>query len=197
MARADPARVIGLHLNTINGSAPPPDAGTALSPADQAIADRYRTLLSAPHFNLLAQAPLGIAHALADSPAGLAAFMGERLRDWADRSLPGNPALDPDWMIMTIALTWLTGTAGSSLMLYHDAVADPAPERFVTVPTAFAHFPAEDVLIPRPWAERHFNIVRWTAMAAGGHYPATEVPDLFIADLRAFARQLSSRFETG
>jgi pimeloyl-ACP methyl ester carboxylesterase len=192
MARDYPRNVIGLHLNTINASPPPADTGIVLDAADQAIADRYLGLLSAPHFNLLAQAPLGIAHALADSPAGLAGFMGERLRDWADRSLPDNPGLDPEWMVATIALTWLTGTAGSSLMLYRDAVSDPAPERFVAVPTAFAHFPAEMVVIPRPWAERHFAIARWTSMAAGGHYPATEVPGPFVADVRALATQLCS-----
>jgi microsomal epoxide hydrolase len=93
-------------------------------------------------------------------------------------------------MVATIALYWFTGTAASSAMLYREALLDPAPECFVTVPTAVAHFARELVVVPRPWAERHYNIVRWTRYPRGGHYAAIEVPDLFLADLRGFARML-------
>ncbi|MBW8755451.1 MAG: epoxide hydrolase [Sphingomonadales bacterium] len=190
MAREWPERVIGLHLNAINGSPPPADAGIALSPEDRALADTYSRLLAFPHFNLLAQAPLSIAHALNDSPAGLAGWIGEKLRDWADQDKPGNPGLAPDWMLATIALYWLTGTIGSSSALYLEAVRDPLPERFVAVPTAVIHFAGEIVMVPRRWAERHYNIVRWTRHARGGHYAAIEAPEDFVADLRGFAAQL-------
>jgi len=190
MAREWPDRVIGLHLNAVNGSAPPPGAEVALSADEQALVAVYSRLLAYPHFNLLAQAPLSVAHAMNDSPAGLAAWLGERLRDWADVDLPDNPGLSPDWMLATIALYWFTGTAASSQMLYREAVLDPVPERIVTVPTAVAHFARETVMIPKPWAERHYNIVRWTHYERGGHYAAIEVPDLFVEDVRSFARQL-------
>jgi pimeloyl-ACP methyl ester carboxylesterase len=197
MARLFPERVIGLHLNSLNGSAPPADAAVVLSPADQALAEGYAGLLSAPHFNLVAQAPLGIAHALNDSPAGLAAWLGERLHDWADTDLHGNPGLAPDWIVATSALYWFTGTAASAQMLYREAALDPAPERYVAVPTAVAHFARELVMIPRPWAERHYNIVRWTRLAQGGHYPALEVPELFLEDVRAFASMLCGTGKAG
>ncbi len=206
MAREWPERVIGLHLNAVNGSPPPAGAamalspaGTAmaLSPADQALAERYSRLLAFPHFNLLAQAPLSVAHALNDSPAGLAGWIGEKLRDWADTEMPGNPGLAPDWMLATIALYWLTGTIGSSSALYLEAVRDPVPERYVAVPTAVAHFAAELVMMPRPWAERHYNIVRWTRYPRGGHYAAIETPDEFVADLRGFAQHLSGSGKAG
>jgi microsomal epoxide hydrolase len=190
MARDWPERVIGLHLNSVNGSAPPPEAGVTLSSEEQRQAEVYATLLAHPHFNLVSQTPLGIAHALNDSPAGLAAWIGERLHDWADTGLPGNPGLSPDWMLATIALYWFTGTAGTSQTLYREAVRDPAPERFVTVPTAVAHFARELVVIPRPWAERHYHVVRWSRFAQGGHYPAIEVPGAFVDDLRGFAAML-------
>ncbi len=195
IARDHPDRVIGLHLNSVNGSAPPAEAGVVLSPADQALAGTYAALLRYPHFNLLTQAPLSIAYALNDSPAGLAGWIGEKLRDWADTALPDNPSLD--WMVATIALYWFTGTAGSSQMLYREAVLDPAPERFVAVPTAVAHFAAETVMIPRPWAERHYNIVRWTPIRHGGHYPATEVPGAFLEDVRSFAGMLCEKPKAG
>lgn len=197
MAREHPERVIGLHLNSVNGSAPPAEAGVVLSAADQKLADIYAGLLRAPHFNLVAQAPLSVAHAMNDSPAGLLAWLGERLRDWADLALPGNPCLTPDWIVATTALYWFTGTAASSQMLYREAVHDPAPERFVSVPTAVAHFAAELVMIPRPWAERHYNVVRWAEIAQGGHYPAIEVPGLFLEDVRSFAQMLCGAEKTG
>jgi len=195
MAREWPARVIGLHLNSINGTAPP--SNPALSPDDEALADTYRTLLSAPHFNLVAQSPLSIAHALNDSPAGTLAWHGQWLQAWADAELADNPGLVSEWIVGNSALYWLTGTAASAAMLYREAVQDPAPERFVTVPTAVAHFVKELVVIPRPWAEHHYNIARWTKIDRGGHYPAIEVPDLFIEDVRTFAAELCQSGEAG
>lgn len=189
MARALPERVIGLHLNAVNGS-PPPEGTASLSEGDRAIAETYATVLSYPHFNLLVQTPLSVAHAFNDSPAGLAAWFGERLIGWADPRLPDNPGLD--WIIGTIALYWLTGTSASSAMLYREAALDPLQERYVTVPTGVAHFAAETVMIPRPWAERHYNIVRWTRHDYGGHYPAIEVPGPFTEDVRSFANALCS-----
>jgi hypothetical protein len=32
--------------------------------------------------------------------------------------------------------------------------------------------------------------VWWSTPAAGGHFPADEVPELFIEDIRGFGRQL-------
>ena len=78
-----------------------------------------------------------------------------------------------------------------------EAVLDPAPERFVSVPTAVAHFAKETVIIPRPWAERHYDVVRWTPYPRGGHYAAIEVPDLFLEDVRAFASMLCAGGKAG
>jgi pimeloyl-ACP methyl ester carboxylesterase len=44
--------------------------------------------------------------------------------------------------------------------------------------------------VPRSWAERLYFITHWNEMPAGGHFPALEQPELFVADLRAFFRQL-------
>jgi microsomal epoxide hydrolase len=197
MARQFPERLMGLHLNSVNGSAPSPEAGVVLSAGDQAMADTYAGLLSYPHFNLLSRTPLAIAHALNDSPAGLAGWVCEKLYDWADHDMPDNPALSLDWMVATAALTWFTGTAASSGMLYHEAVADHAPGGFVTVPTAIAHFARELVMIPRPWVERHYNLVRWTRYPRGGHWAAIEVPGPFCEDVRTFASMLCDGGKAG
>ena len=188
IARQHPDRVIGLHLNSVNGSPPPDRENVQLSAEEKSWVTEHGT---APHFPLFSRTPASAAHALNDSPAGLAGFIGERLRDWADNRGHDGPALSMDCMIGLIALYWFTGTAGSSALLYHAMVHDMPQERFVSVPTAAAIFAEEIVKIPRAWAERHYNIVRWTLFDRGGHYAALEVPDLLIEDLRRFAAALA------
>ena len=59
----------------------------------------------------------------------------------------------------------------------------------VRAPTGCSVFPAE---VPRPsrrWAERRYpDVLYWAEHDRGGHFPALEVPDLLVADLRAFFR---------
>jgi pimeloyl-ACP methyl ester carboxylesterase len=43
---------------------------------------------------------------------------------------------------------------------------------------------------PRTYAERGFNIQRWTQMPTGGHFFASEEPKLLAQDLREFFRPL-------
>jgi hypothetical protein len=47
------------------------------------------------------------------------------------------------------------------------------------------------------WAERFFNVQRWTPMASGGHFAAMEEPELLAEDIRAFFRPLRSRIALG
>ena len=44
---------------------------------------------------------------------------------------------------------------------------------------------------PRSWAERAYNVVRWSEQPRGGHFAAMEEPDLFTAELRAWGREAS------
>jgi microsomal epoxide hydrolase len=51
-------------------------------------------------------------------------------------------------------------------------------------------FPGErDLLVPREFAERSYNIVHWNDMPRGGHFPAVEEPGLLVDDLRTFFRK--------
>jgi microsomal epoxide hydrolase len=67
----------------------------------------------------------------------------------------------------------------------------PLPDnQRIEVPTAYASFPREILHPPRAWAERMYNIKRWTLMPAGGHFAALEEPEALAADIRAFFRDL-------
>jgi len=46
-------------------------------------------------------------------------------------------------------------------------------------------------MMPRAVAERSHNVVHYTEMPRGGHYPFYEAPDLLIDDIRRFSRDLS------
>jgi pimeloyl-ACP methyl ester carboxylesterase len=58
------------------------------------------------------------------------------------------------------------------------------------VPAGFALFPGDIGVPPREWAERFYNVQRWTPMPRGGHFAAHEEPELLAEDLRAFFRPL-------
>ena len=38
----------------------------------------------------------------------------------------------------------------------------------------------------REFAERDYNVVQWTDMQRGGHFPALEQPTLLVDDIRRF-----------
>jgi pimeloyl-ACP methyl ester carboxylesterase len=43
---------------------------------------------------------------------------------------------------------------------------------------------------PREWAERFFDVQRWTAMPRGGHFAALEEPAALAEEIQAFFRPL-------
>jgi len=52
-------------------------------------------------------------------------------------------------------------------------------------------FPGEkDLVVPREWAERTYNIRRLTDMPSGGHFAALEEPELLVEDIRSFFREV-------
>ena len=62
----------------------------------------------------------------------------------------------------------------------------------VSAPVAIPLFPAELTRPARRWAERYYNLQRWTPMPAGGHFAAMEEPQALVADIRDFFRGLRS-----
>lgn len=190
IARQAPERVIGLHLNLVNGSPPADAESIPITPEEQSWLPKDGGFTVLGHFALQSQMPAAAAYAFNDSPAGLAAWIGDKILAWTDNR--AGRGLPLERYVATIALYWLTGTIASSFLLYWEMAHNPPQERYVAVRTAGAIFPEEQVKIPRGWAERHFNIQRWTLFDRGGHFAAMEVPDLLIGDVRAFARQLGA-----
>lgn len=190
VALRHPDRLLGLHL------VPPlvaPDRDD-LSAAERAALDDLdeRTRHGSGYSAMHATRPQTIGYALLDSPAGLAAWIGEKLWTWPDQTTGG---LTRSQILDNLSLYWFTGTAASSARLYWESIAEvsawfTAPTTdTISVPTGCSVFPAE---VPRPslrWARRRFtNIVHWSEPDHGGHFGAWEQPDRFVEDIRATNR---------
>jgi microsomal epoxide hydrolase len=137
--------------------------------------------------------PQTLAFGLTDSPAGLAAWIVEKFRTWSDCGGDVERSFSRDDLLTNVMIYWVTGAIASSFWPYYDRLHAgwPLPDGArVEVPTAYAAFPREIIIPPRAWAERVFNIARWTVMPRGGHFAAMEEPELLAADLRAFFRPL-------
>ncbi|MFI8526205.1 epoxide hydrolase family protein [Promicromonospora sukumoe] len=132
--------------------------------------------------------PQTVAAGLNDSPAGLAAWIVEKLRAWSFGDL--EDAYTRDEILTNITIYWLTGTIGSSMRMYHANGAIPARQvtRRVEVPSGFSLFPGDIVRPPRAWLERTANTVYVSEPERGGHFAAFEEPELYAQELRDFFR---------
>ena len=72
----------------------------------------------------------------------------------------------------------------------HELAPDElGPQEFVEVPTGIAVFAnnfVDEGTPPREWAERLYNVSRWTPMARGGHFAPVEEPELLARDIVGF-----------
>jgi pimeloyl-ACP methyl ester carboxylesterase len=134
--------------------------------------------------------PQTAAVGLTDSPAGLAAWIVEKLRAWSDCDGDVERSFTRDEMLTNITIYWLTATIGSSMRMYRaNAAISPAQlARRVEVPSGFSLFPADIARPPRAWLERTTNLVRVTELPCGGHFAPFEEPELYAEELRAFFR---------
>jgi pimeloyl-ACP methyl ester carboxylesterase len=189
----DGEHVVGIHLApTLAG--PDPTRVSDLTDAErEALAQlQERGRSSSAYSQMHRTAPQTLGYALVDSPAGLCAWMGEKLLAWSDPTLVGagdRPGgLSRNQILDQVTLYWLTGTAASSARLYAESIdqvsawisgtrADP-----ISVPVGASIFAAE---LPRPsrrWAARRYpNIRYWIEHEHGGHFPALEVPELLVS----------------
>jgi pimeloyl-ACP methyl ester carboxylesterase len=134
--------------------------------------------------------PQTAAFGLNDSPAGLAAWIVEKLRAWSDCDGDIERSFSKDEILTNVTLYWMTETIGSSMRMYRANAAIPpaALARRVEVPSGFSLFPADIVRPPRAWLERTANVVRVTEPPRGGHFAPFEEPELYADELRVFFR---------
>ena len=190
-----PDRIMALHLNYIPGSYRPfLEPNAKLTSAEE---EFFKVLghwadERGAYSHVQRTRPQTAAYGLNDSPAGLAAWILEKFREWSDCDGDVYRRFTPDELLANVTLYWMTQTIHSSFRLYFEGRKAPlqfGKGEFIHAPTAVAHFPKELPFPPRGWIERRYNVQHWTEMPRGGHFAAAEEPELLAEDLRAFFRR--------
>jgi pimeloyl-ACP methyl ester carboxylesterase len=139
--------------------------------------------------------PQTLADGMHDSPVALCAWITERRRNWSDCGGDVEKRFSKDDLLTTMMIYWVTESFVTSVRYYYEAQHRPwRPEHnrtpVIEAPTGIAIFPKELLIPPRRWAEKYYNLKRWTIMTAGGHFAHAEEPEQLIQDVRAFFRPL-------
>jgi pimeloyl-ACP methyl ester carboxylesterase len=150
--------------------------------------------------------PATLAHGLNDSPTALAAWIVDKFHAWSDCRGNIESRFTKDELLTNVMIYWTTQTIDSAFLPYYDFTNSGAMTWVVEgvkqwmgstgVPAAFARFPKDISHPPREWAERFFNVQRWTEMPEGGHFAALEEPQRLVDDIRAFFRPLRASAQT-
>lgn len=201
LGHAHPGRMLGVHMTMVVL----PELlhldleASAYAPDEQWMLERIAEV--APHITshvaVHGADPQTLAYAMADSPAGTAAWLWERRRSGSDcggRDLAEYQGRD--FLCTLASLHWLTNTTGSSFRIYKEHFAGaglqmgwPRLHRdlpVIPVPTGVSLAPKEMTFLPRAVLETHTNLQHWRLLPRGGHFLPAEQPGLLAAEYRAF-----------
>jgi pimeloyl-ACP methyl ester carboxylesterase len=189
LARRHQDVVAAIHLATPSLPAPPRPWTAAEEAYLTEVADW--TAEEGGYAHQHATKPATLAAGLLDSPAGLAAWIGEKLVSWSSSALNGESAFPEELLLDTLTLYWCTSTIGSSLLPYwryrHEPGAALPADSPPNVPTAISLFGGERIPFPKPpreLAERYVRVTGWNVEPAGGHFPAVATPARLATILR-------------
>jgi pimeloyl-ACP methyl ester carboxylesterase len=190
----DGAHLIGLHSNMCMANAPSgpnPNEGVPVEELARIAAVQKQMANETAYFQVQSTKPMTIGVGLNDSPAGLAAWIVEKFRNWSDSGGNVEKRFTKDELLTNVMIYWVTHSAASSARIYFENRVDAGARGRVETPFACARFPGEVfALAPRKWIEAQYNLVQFTEMPSGGHFAALEEPALLVEDLRRFFRAL-------
>jgi pimeloyl-ACP methyl ester carboxylesterase len=196
LALDHPESVIGIYLTSLESDLTPMVDDSDLSDAERVYVavNRAWDLTERGYSAIQSTKPQTVGYGLNDSPAGLAAYIGEKWHSWSDET-PSD-----DFLCATLTLYWVTQTIASSMRDYWDNRWYPVERAFVATPTAFGVFAHQTVSEGEPplsYIERMYNIQRWTVFPHGGHFAPAEQPAAVAKDMTAFFRTCSEALPEG
>jgi epoxide hydrolase len=195
LAAMEPEGLLGIHLNTQYAfPAQIPDTDT-LSPeqrhAVETLALYAGDLGGSNH--LQGTKPQTVGFALADSPAGQAAWIYEKFQSKTDNHGLPEDALSTDDILDAISLYWFTNSAASSARIYWENKSLTFAGPKLTLPVAVTVFPRDIPRLPRSWIEATYsNLIHYGEADKGGHFAALEQPETLISEIRTGLRTLRS-----
>ena len=190
LATQRPAGLAGIHLNMLAAMPETLDPEPDAEEQEAIAAARHYAQVEAAYARQQATRPQTLGYALADSPAGQAAWIYEKFQCWSDCGGDPETVLTRDEILDDIMLYWLPNNGASSGRLYYESMTSFQPTP-VDLPVGISHFPREIIKAPRKWADRIFpRIIHWNHLDKGGHFAAFEQPALFVDELRTCFRHL-------
>jgi pimeloyl-ACP methyl ester carboxylesterase len=188
-----PEGLLGIHLNT--QYVLPAQIPDTLSPEQRHALDTVAfyagEIGGANHLQGTKPETIGIA--LADSPAGQAAWIYDKFQSKTDNQGLAEEALSTDDMLDAISLYWYTNSAASSARIYWENKSGSFAGPKLTLPVAVTVFPCDIPLFPRSWIEDTYtNLIHYGEADKGGHFAALEQPEIMISEIRTGLRTLRS-----
>ncbi len=190
-----PPELKAIHLTMAAAFPEPGEMATLSDPEKKSLADLAdHVRLGRGYSEQQRTKPQTLGYSLADSPAGQAAWIYDKFRDWSDcRGDPMN-SYSPDDVLDNIMLYWLPNNGASSARLYAAewpadwTQGELAP---LSVPVGFSIFPKEIYRPARRWVEKKYGpLLHWNELEQGGHFAALESPASFVEEMRACFRSL-------
>ena len=131
--------------------------------------------------------PQTLGYGLSDSPAGQCAWIIEKFQVWSDCDGHPENSFSRDALLDNVMVYWLNAAAASSARLYWESMSREFARFDATgVPVAYTVFPREIAQLSERWARtRYPGLAYYNRAGRGGHFAAMEVPDLFVAEVRA------------
>ena len=158
----------------------------------EGLAARHQT--DGGYGHIQATRPDTLATALNDSPAGLIAWLAEKLVEWSDTPR-GDPAavehrISRDRILTEAMIYWATQSIGSSFRAYYEGADQPDPMPPVDVPAA-VFIQKHEADYPESVARSYYRDLRtFERLEEGGHFAIAEVPQAMSERVRAFAREI-------
>ena len=181
----DPAGFLGSHvLQAFSFPSGDPAEFESLEPQDFASLEHMKWFQSVGGYNAInASRPQTVAVGLSDSPIGQLAW-NELFLNFGN----GTSLVPLEAILAEVTLEWFTNTSASAGR-YHFEEARSGREPVVNAGRMGVAVFADDFKSIRAFADRdNSNIVHWSRFDRGGHFAALEVPDVLVADIRAFFR---------
>jgi len=129
--------------------------------------------------------PKTLGYALTDSPVGQLAWIAEKFQAWTNPHKRGlEDAVDVDQFLTHVSLCWFgqAGAASANAIWESFKAMGWAPP--TQTPKGVALFNAEP--FARALLDPEKKTAHWSEFSEGGHFPAMEVPQLLVQDLRRF-----------